>query len=109
MTMSLSKSDLLRPIVVVSISFLLCPIISMATLSTTLIASFSFFFELMFNNRLSSHMSGDDDVACYTNSLDARSKLLASLDSRREGIKYSGSIPNENLYTISKENLLMIS
>ncbi|KAL4370232.1 hypothetical protein AHAS_Ahas06G0045200 [Arachis hypogaea] len=104
-----SKSDLLRPVVVVAISLLLCPIISMATLSTTLIASFNFFSEPMFSNRLSFHMSGDSDIACYTDILDARSKLFVSLDFGREGMKHSGSIPNENLHMMSKENLLMMS
>ncbi|QHO53631.1 uncharacterized protein DS421_2g49620 [Arachis hypogaea] len=84
-----SKSDLLRPVVVVAISLLLCPIISMTTLSTTLIASFSFFFEPMFNNRFSFHMSGNGDIARCTDSLDVRSKLSANLDSRKEGMKHS--------------------
>ncbi|KAL4343637.1 hypothetical protein AHAS_Ahas11G0098300 [Arachis hypogaea] len=65
-----SKSDLLRPIVVVTISLFLCPIISMTTLSTVLIASFSFFSEPMFSNRFSFHISGDSDIARCTDSLD---------------------------------------
>ncbi|KAL4315227.1 hypothetical protein AHAS_Ahas15G0164000 [Arachis hypogaea] len=47
----------------------------MATLSTTPITFFIFFSELMFSNRFSFHMSGDDDITCYTNSLDARRDL----------------------------------
>ncbi|KAL4276471.1 hypothetical protein AHAS_Ahas20G0210500 [Arachis hypogaea] len=104
-----SKSNLLKSVVVVVISLLLYPIISMTILSTTQITSFSFFSEPMFNNRFNFHMSGDSDIARCTDSLDVRSKLSASLDFRREGIKYSGSIPNENLHMMSKENLLMIS
>ncbi|KAL4390147.1 hypothetical protein AHAS_Ahas03G0116000 [Arachis hypogaea] len=42
-------------------------------------------------------MSGDGNIARCTDSLDARSKLSISLDSGREGMKHSESIPNENL------------
>ncbi|KAL4394361.1 hypothetical protein AHAS_Ahas02G0144300 [Arachis hypogaea] len=84
-----SKSDLSRPVIVVSISFLLYPIISMTTLSITPIAFFSFFSESMFNNRFSFHMSGNGDIAHYTNSLDARLKLSANLDSGKEEMKHS--------------------
>ncbi|KAL4372448.1 hypothetical protein AHAS_Ahas06G0266800 [Arachis hypogaea] len=105
-----SRSDLLRPVVfVVAISLLLCYIISMATLSTTLIAYFSFFSEPMFNNCFSFHMSGEGDITHCIDSLDARSKFSASFDSRREGMKHSKSIPNENLHIMLKENLLMMS
>ncbi|KAL1291393.1 hypothetical protein AAHE18_20G197800 [Arachis hypogaea] len=104
-----SKSDLLRPVIVATISLLLCPIISMTTLSTNPIASFSFFSKPMFSNCFSFHMSSNDDIACCTDSLDARSKLFANLDSRKEGMKHSGSIPNENLYMMTKENFLMMS
>ncbi|QHO16801.1 uncharacterized protein DS421_10g306700 [Arachis hypogaea] len=45
-----SKSDLLKPIIVAAISFLFYPIISTATLSTTLIAFFSFFSEPIFKS-----------------------------------------------------------
>ncbi|KAL4396702.1 hypothetical protein AHAS_Ahas01G0118300 [Arachis hypogaea] len=84
-----NKFDLLRP-VVVAISLLLCPIIiSMAMLSTTPIASFNLFSEPIFNNRFSFHMSSDDDIARCIDSLDARSKLSASLDFGREGMKHS--------------------
>ncbi|KAL4355967.1 hypothetical protein AHAS_Ahas09G0039600 [Arachis hypogaea] len=100
-----SKSDLLRSVVLVAISLLLCPIISMTTLSTTPIASFNFFSEPMFNNRFSFHMSGNGDIA---DNLDARSKLYANLDSGKEGMKHSVSISNENLHMMSKENLLMM-
>ncbi|KAL4316585.1 hypothetical protein AHAS_Ahas15G0299800 [Arachis hypogaea] len=48
-----SKFDLLRSVIIVAISPLLCPIISMTTLSTTSIASFNFFSEPIF--RESSH------------------------------------------------------
>ncbi|RYR53651.1 hypothetical protein Ahy_A06g028857 [Arachis hypogaea] len=84
-----SKFDLLRPVIVVAISLLLCPIISMTTLSTTPIASFNFFSEPMFNNRFSFHMSGNGDIARCTDSLDVRSKLSANLDSGKEGMKHS--------------------
>ncbi|KAL4287748.1 hypothetical protein AHAS_Ahas19G0217200 [Arachis hypogaea] len=104
-----SKSALLRPIVVVAISILLCPIISMTTLSTTPIASFSFLSEPMFSNRFSFHMSDNGDIAHCTNSLDARSKLSVNLDSGKEGMKHSVSISNDNLHMMSKENLLMMS
>ncbi|KAL4329662.1 hypothetical protein AHAS_Ahas13G0322500 [Arachis hypogaea] len=67
-----SKSDLLKPVVVVAISLLLCHIISMATLSTTLIASFIFFSEPMFSNHFCSHMSEDSEIARYTDSLDTK-------------------------------------
>ncbi|QHO50013.1 uncharacterized protein DS421_1g18980 [Arachis hypogaea] len=77
------KFDLLRP-VVVAISFLLCSIISMTTLSTTPIAFFSFFSEPMFSNRFSFHMSGNGDIARCTDSLDTRSKQFVNLDSRKE-------------------------
>ncbi|KAL4305895.1 hypothetical protein AHAS_Ahas16G0124000 [Arachis hypogaea] len=104
-----SKSDLLRSVVfIITISLLLRPIISMATLSIPPIASFSFFFEPMFSNHFSFHMSGDVDIACCIDSLDVRSKFSASLNSEREGMKHSGSIPNENLHVMSKENLLMM-
>ncbi|KAL4356519.1 hypothetical protein AHAS_Ahas09G0094800 [Arachis hypogaea] len=104
-----SKSGLLRTAVVVAISLLHCPIFSMTTLSTTPIASFSFFSEPMFRNRfISFHMSGNDDIAHCTDSLDARSKLSANLDSEKEGINHSVSILNENLHMMSKENLLMM-
>ncbi|KAL4323076.1 hypothetical protein AHAS_Ahas14G0274300 [Arachis hypogaea] len=102
-----SKSDLLRLVVAVAISLLLCPNISMTTFSTTPITSFSFFSEPMFSNRFSFHMSGNGDIA-RCNSLDARSKLSANLDSRKEGKKHSVSISNENLHMMSKENLLMM-
>ncbi|KAL4287868.1 hypothetical protein AHAS_Ahas19G0229200 [Arachis hypogaea] len=104
-----SKSDLLRPVGVIAISLLLCPIISMTTLSTTPIASFSFFSEPMFSNRFSFYMSGNGDIARCTDSLDVRSKLFVNLDSRKEGMKHSVSILNENLHMMSKENLLMMS
>ncbi|KAL4365255.1 hypothetical protein AHAS_Ahas07G0087800 [Arachis hypogaea] len=104
-----SKSDLLRLVVVVAISLLLCPIISMTTLSTTPIASFSFFSEPMFSNRFSFHMSDNGDIALCTDSLDARSKLSANLDYGKEGMKHLVSISNENLHMMSKENLLMMS
>ncbi|QHO22962.1 uncharacterized protein DS421_12g359580 [Arachis hypogaea] len=104
-----SKSDLLRPVVVVAISLFLFPIISMTTLSTTPIASFSFFSKPMFNNRFSFHMSGNGDIARCTDSLEARLKLSANLDSGKEGMKHSVSISNENLHMMSKENLLMVS
>ncbi|KAL4394767.1 hypothetical protein AHAS_Ahas02G0184900 [Arachis hypogaea] len=81
----------------------------MTTLSTTPIASFSFFSELMFSNRFSFHMSGNGDIACCIDSLDARSKLSANLDSGKEGMKNSVSISNENLHMMLKENLLMMS
>ncbi|KAL4288246.1 hypothetical protein AHAS_Ahas19G0267000 [Arachis hypogaea] len=58
-----SKSDLLRLVVVVAISLLLCPNISMTTLSTTTIGSFSFFSKPMFSNRFSFHMSDNGDIA----------------------------------------------
>ncbi|KAL4322692.1 hypothetical protein AHAS_Ahas14G0235900 [Arachis hypogaea] len=103
-----SKSDLLRLVVVVAISLLLCPNISMTTLSTTPIASFSFFSEPIFSNRFSFYMSGNGDIA-RCNSLDARSKLSANLDFRKEGMKHSVSILNENLHMMSKKNLLMMS
>ncbi|KAL4365306.1 hypothetical protein AHAS_Ahas07G0092900 [Arachis hypogaea] len=104
-----SKSDLLRlVVVVVAISLLLCPNISMTTLSTTSIASFSFFSEPIFSNRFSFHMSDNDDIA-RCNSLDARSKLSANLNSGKEGMKHLVSISNENLHMMSKENLLMMS
>ncbi|KAL4393524.1 hypothetical protein AHAS_Ahas02G0060600 [Arachis hypogaea] len=48
------------------------------------------FSEPMFSNNFSFHMSGDSDIARCINSLDARSKLFASLDFGREGIKHSG-------------------
>ncbi|KAL4382527.1 hypothetical protein AHAS_Ahas04G0242400 [Arachis hypogaea] len=104
-----SKFDLLRPVIVVAISLLLCPIITMTTLSTTPIASFNFFSEPMFCNRFSFHMSGNNDIARCTNSLDVRSKLSAKLDSGKEGMKHSVSISNENLHMILKENLIMMS
>ncbi|KAL4391727.1 hypothetical protein AHAS_Ahas03G0274000 [Arachis hypogaea] len=104
-----SKSALLRLVVVVVISLLLCPIISMTTLSTTLISFFNFFSEPMINNRFSFHMSGNSDIARCTDSFDARSKLSANLDSGKEGMKHSTSISNENLHMMSKENLLMMS
>ncbi|KAL4304976.1 hypothetical protein AHAS_Ahas16G0032100 [Arachis hypogaea] len=104
-----SKSDLLRLVVIVAISLLLCPSISMTTLSTTPIASFSFFSELIFSNRFCFHMSGNSDIARYTDSLDARSKLSANFDFGKEGMKHSVSISNENLHMMSKENLLMMS
>ncbi|KAL4293469.1 hypothetical protein AHAS_Ahas18G0131200 [Arachis hypogaea] len=104
-----SKSYLLRPVVVAAISLLLSPIISMTTLSTNPITSFILFSEPMFSNCFSFYMSGNDDIAHCTDSLDARSKLFANLDSRKEGMKHSGSIPNENLHMMSKENLLMMS
>ncbi|KAL4316636.1 hypothetical protein AHAS_Ahas15G0304900 [Arachis hypogaea] len=103
-----SKSDLLRPSVVVTISLLLCPIISMATLSTTPIASFNFFCEAIFSNYVNFHMSSNGDIARCTDSLDARSKLYGNLDSEKEGMKHSESIPNENLHMMSKKNLLMM-
>ncbi|KAL4345051.1 hypothetical protein AHAS_Ahas11G0239700 [Arachis hypogaea] len=87
-----SKSDLLILVIVVTISLLLYLIISIATLSTTPIASFNFFSEPMFNNHFSFHMSGDDDIARYTDSLDTRSKLSVSLDFGRKGMKYSGVV-----------------
>ncbi|KAL4381534.1 hypothetical protein AHAS_Ahas04G0143100 [Arachis hypogaea] len=80
----------------------------MTTLSTTPIASFSFFSEPMFSNRFSFHMNSNGDIA-RCNSLDARSKLSAKLDSGKEGMKHSVSISNENLYMMSKENLFMMS
>ncbi|KAL4365268.1 hypothetical protein AHAS_Ahas07G0089100 [Arachis hypogaea] len=67
-----SKTDLLRSIIIVSISLLLYPIISMTTLSTTPIASFNFFSEPMFSNRFNFHMSGNGDITRCTDSLDAR-------------------------------------
>ncbi|KAL4391094.1 hypothetical protein AHAS_Ahas03G0210700 [Arachis hypogaea] len=86
-----SKSDLLRPITVVAISLLLCHIISMATLSTTLIASFKFFSELMFSNHFNFHMSEDSEITRCTDSLDSSLKLTASLDFGRKGMNhYSG-------------------
>ncbi|KAL4389766.1 hypothetical protein AHAS_Ahas03G0077900 [Arachis hypogaea] len=103
-----SKSDLLRLVVVVAIFLLLCPNISMITLSTTPIISFSFFFEPMFSNRFSFHMSGNGDIA-RCNSLDAKSNLSANLNSEKEGMKHSVSISNENLHMMLKENLLIIS
>ena len=54
-------------------------------------------------------MSGNSDIPRCTNSLDARSKLPANLDSGKEGMKHSVSISNENLHMMSKENLLMMS
>ena len=54
-------------------------------------------------------MSDNDDIARCTDSLDARSKLSANLDSGKEGMKYSVSISNENLHMMSKKNLLMMS
>ncbi|KAL4381657.1 hypothetical protein AHAS_Ahas04G0155400 [Arachis hypogaea] len=104
-----NKSDLLRSIIVVAISLLICPIISMTTLSTTPIASFNFFSEPMFSNRFSFHMSSNDDIARCTDSLDVRLKLSANLNSGKEGMKHSGSIPNDNLHMMSKDNLLMMS
>ncbi|KAL4337191.1 hypothetical protein AHAS_Ahas12G0085500 [Arachis hypogaea] len=105
-----SKSNSLRPVVIVAISLLLCLIISMTTLlSTTPITSFRFFSEPMFSNHFSFHMSGNDNIAHCTDSLDAGSKLSANLDSEKEGMKHSGSISNENLHMMSKENLLMMS
>ncbi|QHN92417.1 uncharacterized protein DS421_17g583560 [Arachis hypogaea] len=86
-----SKSDLLRPVVVIAISLLLYPIISMTTLSTTPIASYRFFFEPMFSNRFSFHMNGNGDIARCTNNLDARLKLSNNLDSEKEGMKHSVS------------------
>ncbi|KAL4315031.1 hypothetical protein AHAS_Ahas15G0144400 [Arachis hypogaea] len=80
----------------------------MTTLSTTPIASFSFFSEPMFSNCFSFHMSGNGDIA-RCNSLDAMSKLSANLDSGKERMKHSVSISNENLHMISKENLLIMS
>ncbi|KAL4356487.1 hypothetical protein AHAS_Ahas09G0091600 [Arachis hypogaea] len=80
-----SKYDLSRPFVVAVISLLLYRIISMTTLSTTPIASFSFFFEPIFSNRFSFHMSGNGNIAHCTDSLNARSKLSANLDSGKEG------------------------
>ncbi|KAL4392020.1 hypothetical protein AHAS_Ahas03G0303300 [Arachis hypogaea] len=103
-----SKSDLLILVVVVAIFLLLCPNISITTLSTTPIASFNFFSESMFSNRFSFHMSGNSDIV-RCNSLDAKSKLSTNLDSEKEGMKYSVSISNENLHMMSKENLLMTS
>ncbi|KAL4292872.1 hypothetical protein AHAS_Ahas18G0071500 [Arachis hypogaea] len=82
------KSDLLNLVVVVAISLLLCPNISMTTLSTIPITSFSFFSEPMFSNRFSFHMSGNGDIV-RCNSLDARLKLSANLDSGKEGMKHS--------------------
>ncbi|KAL4299438.1 hypothetical protein AHAS_Ahas17G0100900 [Arachis hypogaea] len=101
-----SKSDLLRLVIVVAISLLLCPNISMTTLSTTPIAFFIFFSEPMLSNCFSFHMSDNGDIA-RCNSLDARSKLSANLDSEKEGMKHSMSISNENLHMMSKENLMM--
>ncbi|KAL4343412.1 hypothetical protein AHAS_Ahas11G0075800 [Arachis hypogaea] len=86
-----NKSDLLRLIVIVAISLLLCPNISMTTFSTIPITSFSFFFEPMFSNHFSFHMSGNGDIA-RCNSLNARLKLSANLDSGKEGMKHSVSI-----------------
>ncbi|KAL4337540.1 hypothetical protein AHAS_Ahas12G0120400 [Arachis hypogaea] len=77
----------------------------MATLSTTLIVSFNFFSEPMFSNHFSFHMSGDSNIARCTNSLDARSKLSASLNSKREGMKHLESISNENLHMIKRRAL----
>ena len=51
-------------------------------------------------------MSGNGDIT-RCNSLDARSKLSASFDFGREGMKHSKSIPNENLHMMPKKNLLM--
>ncbi|RYR45500.1 hypothetical protein Ahy_A07g031333 isoform G [Arachis hypogaea] len=76
--------NLNNPLVVVVISLFLCPIISMTTLSTTPIASFSFFSEPMFSNRFIFHMSGNDDIAHCTDSLDTRLKLSANLDSGKK-------------------------
>ncbi|KAL4307386.1 hypothetical protein AHAS_Ahas16G0273100 [Arachis hypogaea] len=104
-----SKSDLLRLVVIVAISLFLYHIISMTTLSTTSIASFNFFSEPMFNNRFSIHMCGNDDIAYCTDNLDARSKLYANLDSGKEGMNHSESIPNENLHMMLKENLPIMS
>ncbi|KAL4327776.1 hypothetical protein AHAS_Ahas13G0133900 [Arachis hypogaea] len=104
-----SKFDLLRPVVIVAISLLLYPIVSMTTLSTTPIASFSFFSKPIFSNRFSFHISGNGDIARCTDSLDARSKLSVNLDSGKEEMKHSVSILNENLHMMSKKNLLMMS
>ena len=54
-------------------------------------------------------MSGNGDIARCTDSLDARSKLSANLNSGKEGMKHSISILNENLHMMSKENLLLVS
>ena len=54
-------------------------------------------------------MSSNGDIAHCTDSLDARSKLFANLDSRKEGMKHSVSISNENLHMMSKENLFIMS
>ncbi|KAL4299867.1 hypothetical protein AHAS_Ahas17G0143800 [Arachis hypogaea] len=110
-----SKSDLLRPVIVVAISLFLCPIISMTTLFTTPIASFSFFSEPMFSNYFNFHMSSNSHITHCTDSLDARSNLSANLDSEKEGMKHLVSISNEvegesshdvlmsnNLYYLSK-------
>ncbi|KAL4338144.1 hypothetical protein AHAS_Ahas12G0180800 [Arachis hypogaea] len=48
----------------------------------------NFFSEPIFSNRFSFHTSGNDDIA-RCNSLDARSKLSANLDSGKEGMKHS--------------------
>ncbi|KAL4390164.1 hypothetical protein AHAS_Ahas03G0117700 [Arachis hypogaea] len=104
-----SKSDLLRLVVIVAIFFLLYPIISMTTLSTTPIASFNFFSKPIFSNCFSFHMSGNGNIARCTDNLNAKSKLSANLDSRKEEMKHSVSISNENLHMMSKKNLLMMS
>ncbi|KAL4375083.1 hypothetical protein AHAS_Ahas05G0246300 [Arachis hypogaea] len=100
-----SKSDLLRPVIIVTISLLLCPIISMITLSTTSIASFSFFSEAMFSNYFNFHMNGNDNIARCTDSLDVRSKLSVNLDFRKEGMKHSGEWRNVCPWVVVKLGL----
>ncbi|KAL4288474.1 hypothetical protein AHAS_Ahas19G0289800 [Arachis hypogaea] len=79
-----SKFDLLRLVIAIAISLLLCPIISMTTLSIIPFASFNFFSEPMFSNRFSFYMSSNDDIARCTDSLDAGRNCLLTWTTRKK-------------------------
>ncbi|XP_052113776.1 protein BPS1, chloroplastic-like [Arachis duranensis] len=65
-----NKSDLLRAVVVVTVFLLLlCPIIFMATLSTTPIAFSNFFSRPMFSNRSNFYISSEVPSAFPSNSI----------------------------------------